>query len=309
MISVIIPLYNKAPSIVRCITSVFTQTVLPDELIIINDGSKDNGFELAKRTVAIDSNISIQLIDQENSGVSYTRNKGISLARNKFVALLDADDEWHEQFIEEAINELTKHEDVSLYTCKHEVSDELIGRFIPYQNFGAKKSGLLDNYLYRARFSPIVNSSKVVINKKYFEKVGGFPLEAKVSEDLFLWLKMSECAPIAYSEKLLVTIYQALDNSRHLRVGEVPFPITYYAHNKLNKNQNEDLYLYLWAMHLNHVLGSCTSNKKEALIRIKFGIKLFKLKGAFLFVLLLIPKKIFVFLRFRKRLKMTKTHA
>lgn len=83
MISVVIPLYNKAPTIVRCLTSVFKQTVFPDELIIINDGSKDDGFELAKQAVAIDSLISILLIDQENLGVSYTRNKGVSLAKNK----------------------------------------------------------------------------------------------------------------------------------------------------------------------------------------------------------------------------------
>ena len=120
---------------------------------------------------------------------------------------------------------------------------------------------------------------------------------------------MAECAPISYSDELLVTIHQAPDNSRHSRVGEVPFPIIHYAQQQFKQSQNNDLYLYLWTVHLNHVLGSCASNKTEALKRIVYGIRLFKLKGVSLFALLLIPKKFFGYLRFRRRLKMVRASA
>ncbi len=306
MISVVIPLYNKAATIRRALASVLSQTIIPDELIIIDDGSTDDSLKVAKTTLEISSGISVKLIEQENSGVSFTRNRGVLSARNDFVAFLDADDEWHTTFIEHAMHEISAHNDISLYTCKHQVYDEAIGCFTPYQNFGNSKSGLIDNYLQRVKNCPLVNSSKVVVNKHFFVKLGGFPEQAKVSEDLFLWIKMAECAPIAYRDELLVTIHQSPDNSRSSRVGEVPYPIIYYAQKQLKQDQNKDLYLYLWVIHLNHVLGSCASNKREALKRIAYGMKVFKLKGLFLFLLLFIPKRVFSILRFSRRLKMVK---
>ena len=309
MISVVIPLYNKASTIRRCLNSVFSQTIAPDELIIINDGSEDDGFAIAKQMTDLNSEISIKLVEHKNSGVSHTRNKGVALARNEYIAFLDADDEWHEKFIESAQNIISKYQNISLFTCKHEICDEAIGRYTPKQVFGPQENGIIDNYLSLARSYAIVNSSKVVINKLYFSKVGGFPENAKVSEDLFLWIKLSECAPMAYCDKLLVTVYQAPDNSRNSRVGEIPYPIIYYSSKHLEPLLDNDLYLFLWSIHFKHVLGSCTKSKREALKRILFGTKLFKFKGALLIPLLIVPKFIFNFIRTKRRNKMVKASA
>ena len=84
MISVVIPLYNKALSITRCLNSVNNQTVLPDELIIINDGSQDNSLEIVKNWVSKNTKIECQIIDQLNQGVSYTRNKGVCIIKKQF---------------------------------------------------------------------------------------------------------------------------------------------------------------------------------------------------------------------------------
>jgi glycosyltransferase involved in cell wall biosynthesis len=309
MISVVIPLYNKASTIRRCLKSVFSQTIAPNELIIINDGSQDDSLEIVKQVIDFNSEISIKIVDQKNAGVSYTRNKGVSLARNKYIAFLDADDEWHEEFIESAQKVISKHQDISLFTCKHKIFDNSIGSYIPKQDFGRNETGIIDNYLSLAKSYPIVNSSKVVVNKLYFSKVGGFPEKAKVCEDLFLWIKLSECAPIAYCDKLLVTIYQAPDNSRGARVGEIPYPIMYYSSKHIDQKLQNDLYLLLWSIHFKHVLGSCTTNKKEAFNRILYGIKLFKFKGAVLLPLLIIPKFIFNYIRIKRRTKMVKASA
>lgn len=309
MISVVIPLYNKASTIRRCLKSVFSQTIPPDELIIIDDGSQDDSLEIVKKTIKYHTEISIKIVEQKNSGVSYTRNKGVSLARNEYIAFLDADDEWHEEFIETAQKVISTHQNISLFTCKHRVYDESLGSYIPKQNFGPNETGIIDNYLSLAKSYPIVNSSKVVVNKLYFSKVGGFPEKAKVSEDLFLWIKLSECAPIAYCDKLLVTIFQAPDNSRNSRIGEVPYPIMYYSSKHIDPIVQNDLYLLLWSIHFKHVLGSCTTNKKEALNRILYGIKLFKYKGTLLLPLLIFPKFIFNYIRIKRRTKMVKASA
>jgi glycosyltransferase involved in cell wall biosynthesis len=301
MISVVIPLYNKALSITRCLNSVNNQTVLPDELIIINDGSQDNSLEIVKNWIAKNTKIECQIIDQLNQGVSYTRNKGVELSRNSFVAFLDADDEWSKDFIFYSQKNILNNQDISLVTCRHKIVDEILGTYIPKQEFGNKEVGVIENYSYLARNYPIVNSSKTVVNKTYFKKVGGFPEDAKVSEDLFLWIRLSDCAPIAYTNKLLVTIYQAPDLSRDLRIGQIPYPIKFYSSTKYTGKIDKDLYLLLWSIHLKHILGSCASNKKEAKTRIISGLKLFKVRGWFLFSLLLIPKFIFNYVKVYRR--------
>lgn len=301
MISVVIPLYNKALSITRCLNSVNNQTVLPDELIIINDGSQDNSLEIVKNWVSKNTKIECQIIDQLNQGVSYTRNKGVALSRNNFVAFLDADDEWSEDFILYSQKNILNNQDISLVTCRHKIVDETLGTYIPKQEFGNKEVGVIENYSSLARNYPIVNSSKTVVNKTYFEKVGGFPEDAKVSEDLFLWIRLSDCAPIAYTNKLLVTIYQVPDLSRNLRIGQIPYPIKFYSSTKYTGKIDKDLYLLLWSIHLKHILGSCASNKKEAKTRIISGLKLFKVKGWLLFSLLLIPKFIFKYVKVYRR--------
>ena len=301
MISVVIPLYNKALSITRCLNSVNTQSELPDELIIINDGSQDNSLEIVKNWEAENTKIECQIIDQLNQGVSYTRNKGVELSRNNFVAFLDADDEWHKDFIFYAKKNILRNQDISLVTCRHKIVDEILGTYIPKQQFGDKEVGVIENYSSLARNYPIVNSSKAVVNKTYFKKVGGFPEDAKVSEDLFLWIKLSDWAPIAYTNKLLVTIYQAPDLSRDLRIGQIPYPIKFYSSSKYIGKIDKDLYLLLWSIHLKHILSSLATNKKEAQVRIISGLKLFKVRGWLLFSLLLIPKFIFNYVKVYRR--------
>ncbi len=301
MISVIIPLYNKASTIERCLDSIFNQSECPDELIIINDGSQDNSLEVVKNWTTRNNKIKCQIIDQQNKGVSYTRNKGVKLSRNNYVAFLDADDEWHEDFIFYAKKSILSNYDISLVTCRHKIVDEMLGTYIPKQEYGKNEMGLIKNYCCLARNFPIVNSSKTVVNKTYFEKVGGFPVDAKVSEDLFLWIKLSECAPIAYTDKLLATIYQAPDQSRRMRIGQIPYPIKFYSSASHTGKIDKDLYLLLWSIHFKHILGSLATNKREAQIRISSGLKLFKVKGYLLFSLLLIPKFIFKYAKLYRR--------
>ena len=99
MISIIIPAYNVEKYIVETINSVLNQTFTDWELIIVDDGSKDNTAEIVKQFCEKDNRISYYF--KKNSGVSDTRNLGMSKAKGEYIALLDADDLWNNNKLNE----------------------------------------------------------------------------------------------------------------------------------------------------------------------------------------------------------------
>ena len=88
-ISVIIPVYNRCILIERAIKSVLGQTLVPDEIIVIDDGSTDGTDKIIKNNYP-----DIILLKQKNRGVSCARNNGIFNAKGTWITLLDSDDEW-----------------------------------------------------------------------------------------------------------------------------------------------------------------------------------------------------------------------
>lgn len=90
IISVIIPAYNAEKYIGESIESVLSQGIDDLEIIVVNDGSKDNTETIVRKLR--EKNTNIRLINQENSGVSVARNNGIKNATGKWITFLDADD-------------------------------------------------------------------------------------------------------------------------------------------------------------------------------------------------------------------------
>ena len=86
-ISVVIPAFNAAVYLPRCLKSVFAQTLKPDEVIVVDDGSTDN-------TAALAAELGARVISRPNGGLSAARNTGIQNASSEWIALLDADDIW-----------------------------------------------------------------------------------------------------------------------------------------------------------------------------------------------------------------------
>ena len=90
LVSIIVPVYNAEKNIGRCIESVLSQTFKDFELILIDDGSKDNSGKICDEYAARDARI--RVIHKDNSGVSDTRNQGIMLAKGEYLQFIDSDD-------------------------------------------------------------------------------------------------------------------------------------------------------------------------------------------------------------------------
>ena len=101
LVSVVVPSYNVAEYLPECIASIQAQTYSNWEVWIVNDGSTDNTAAVAAEFARIDSRI--QVINQENGGVSVARNTGLLAARGQCVAFLDGDDMWLPEFLAETV--------------------------------------------------------------------------------------------------------------------------------------------------------------------------------------------------------------
>lgn len=90
LVSIILPVYNAQNHLARCVGSICAQTYSNIEIIILNDGSKDQSLPVCEEFRAKDPRI--VLVDKENSGVADTRNLGLKLAGGKYVQFVDSDD-------------------------------------------------------------------------------------------------------------------------------------------------------------------------------------------------------------------------
>lgn len=110
--SIIVPIYNCEKYLSRCIDSILDQTFTDFELILVNDGSKDNSGMICDDYAQKDSRIVV--IHKENGGVSSARNMGLRIASGKYISFVDADDTIDKQFLSTLIDE---NIDVDLIIC------------------------------------------------------------------------------------------------------------------------------------------------------------------------------------------------
>lgn len=116
LVSIITPCYNGSKYIGETIESVLLQTYKDFEMIIIDDGSKDNSVKIIQEYANKDDRI--KLIKQSNGGSASARNNGIRNANGRYITLLDADDLWDNNFLEEQIKFLNEN-DATLVFCNY----------------------------------------------------------------------------------------------------------------------------------------------------------------------------------------------
>jgi len=221
--SVVIPLYNKALHIERALKSVFKQTCQDFEIIVVNDGSTDNGREIVEDI----HDSRIRLINQSNEGVSVARNNGVEAANNKFVAFLDADDEWLPDFLENIIVLRNNFPECGAYaTSSYIIRPDgkidyplLVG--LPPEPW----IGIIPNFFGLFQTGYAFNATSTVVPKKILLDVGGFPAGVKLSEDVACWINIAIRYPIVYNPKRLVIYHQEAFNRSNMykNLNEEPY--------------------------------------------------------------------------------------
>lgn len=208
MISIVIPLYNKADYIEKCIGSVLSQTYLNFELIVINDGSTDGSlFKLEQFT-----DNRLRIFSQPNAGVSQARNYGVALAVYDYVSFLDADDWWAPDFLYELIQLISSCTEAILWGSNYYYVKKGVHR-IEHKGLAADfLSGYIDFVsVYGSTFCSLINCSYVVVLKSAFLQANGFRPPLKFGEDFDLWIRLAQLGKVAYINKPLAYSNQDVD--------------------------------------------------------------------------------------------------
>ncbi|MDE8349982.1 MAG: glycosyltransferase family A protein [Acidocella sp.] len=224
MFSVVIPLFNKAPHIAAAINSVLAQTLSPDEIIVVDDGSTDASAALAESFAGQQ----VMLIRQANQGVSAARNTGVAAARSSHVAFLDADDIWLPRHLETLQSLILQFPDAQLYSTLYEIH---LGSnvFWPKSAYSYGFVGMVDDFFRRMAIGlSLVNSTTACVTRQAFFEVGGFPTNVKRGEDVVLWMKLSQKFTVAHSATITAVYNRnAVNRSASLREQTAPGSLLY----------------------------------------------------------------------------------
>lgn len=195
--SVIMPLYNKAAYVEKAIRSVLEQTYPHYELIVVNDGSKDDSAVIAEELLKDVSNA--QLINQVNAGVAVARNNGVAQAKGDYVCFLDADDWWEVSFLQEMQQFIKDYPESGIWGTnywyvkkgKTHISVPCETGYINYPKEYVNSSAM-----------PLWTGS-VCMKKFTFEKYNGFPVGIKLGEDFLLWTRIAVDYKVAFLNKAI----------------------------------------------------------------------------------------------------------
>ena len=229
MISVILPVYNSEKYVKLAIESVLNQTYQNFELIIINDASTDNSWEVVK--TFHDPRI-ILLENEVNLGTAATANRGIQVARGDFIARMDSDDISFPDRFEKQIAFFTSHPKVGI----------LGGPFQEIAADGTKvrtpSVRLQEPYLIKfwLLIENVMNHPTIMIRKKVLDILGGYNPNLRASEDFDLWTRLAAVTEFSNLSDPLIYYRSYSENTSHILSGTL-----YENHIKICQREVEKL--------------------------------------------------------------------
>lgn len=185
----------------QALKSVSEQTYHVDNIIVIDDASTDNSFDIVEKwSKQKEKEHSITLLrNKERQGPSYTRNLGIQAAwtYTDVFALLDSDDYYWPKKVEKSVEYFKKHSEIGMVYSDYETLSVTTGQIQRQYKEPFSRQRLLKECL---------PNNDSLITKKAFEMAGLYDVEQRVAEDLDLWFRISEKLIIVHIPECLITI-------------------------------------------------------------------------------------------------------
>lgn len=237
-VSAIMPAYNAEKTIARAIDSILNQSFAPYEIIVVDDGSKDE-------TLKIVSSFGhrVRLIRQPNEGAAAARNKGINEARGNWIAFLDADDYWLPHRLKSQVDIIKANQDL-VWCCGNFLNIDAAGNTY-VQNLPESLDDLLNGSVFGDYFQAWIRYSvpfwtcSFLIQKNVFKQIGFFRTYLTTFEDQDLWLRIAYSYPKIGYVKQPICVYDRSQST--LTKGSKNVSVTADAlceHYKLAKHSN-----------------------------------------------------------------------
>ena len=184
-ISVLMGIYNCAPTLQEALDSLYVQTYQGFKIILCDDGSKDDTLKIAEENAKKHENV-IVIKNEHNMGLNYTLNHCLEYADTEFCARMDGDDTCHPTRFEKEIKFLDEHPEYAIVSTTMHHFDEM-GIFRTGMASGEPKPS---DYPTGVPF----NHAPCMIRTSAYKTVGGYSVSGKLlrQEDYHLWLNMYE---------------------------------------------------------------------------------------------------------------------
>lgn len=249
-IAAIMPLYNKEKTVARSLNSIFAQSRIPDEILIIDDGSTDSSFKKCQEAVfGSEFSERCKIYSTVNKGVSAARNFAIRSSVCDYVAFIDADDEWLADHISELLELIYCHPYATIFSTAHYRSSSISAKYVA-------KFALSDTFFGEV-FCPLrvyaagrglIQTSCVAVKKSDLSGGPSFSVGEKNGEDVLLWVKLLLSYRMAFSAKC-TAIKHDYHSGISYRVGSTPAHLVYFLGSypgRLQLREN-DLTRYLYS--------------------------------------------------------------
>lgn len=204
MVSIITPCYNGAKYIGETIESVLEQTYSDWEMIIVDDGSRDNSAEIIRKYCNDDKRI--QYVYQNNAGSSVARNNAIRRSQGQYIALLDADDLWSPEFLEKQIAFMREKEAVCVccsYGRINEDSEKMLGSIKAMPVITVKDMMVMNRIGCLSGLYDCSKYGKVYLDEKL----------RSIRDDYAYWLEIVKLEGKAYGNQEILAYYRILQGS------------------------------------------------------------------------------------------------
>lgn len=197
--SILIPVYNGEKFLEKTIKSCLAQTIADKiEIIAIDDRSSDSSLEILEKFALLSPNV-IAKRNEENMGIIKTVNKAASMAKGKYLMFLGHDDMLYRNHIEQMLKEFD--DETSFVHCNADLidkDDNIFGAGVDDANQLKKTK----NIKYYLALGNVVHSTGVIIQKSFFDKVGGWDESYRNYGEWLLWIKLSSIGNVKYSTKV-----------------------------------------------------------------------------------------------------------
>ena len=250
--SVIIPLFNKEKFVENAVKSILEQTFSDFEIIIVEDCSTDNSWDVVLK---INSDKIKIIKHKKNKGLSASRNTGIRNSKANYVTFLDADDVWKSTYLEKIHDLIQQFPDAKLLATNYEELYPNNVIVLPKnKSYNYKKDSIIPDFFEISLTQPLYCSCSLCVEKSVFETIGFYDEKITHGEDIDFNIRANNRFKLAYSNAVLVTYTMFSENqitNTSLKDKVIPDFDAYEA--MASKNQSLKKYLdfnrYVFAKH------------------------------------------------------------